>query len=51
MITVSWPGLRLWTASVPASPREMTGAQVTVTAAAYDAAGHVVGRVQLGHME
>jgi len=51
MIAVSWPGLRLWTADLPMSTQQITGTRPTVTATAYDAAGHVLGQVRLGGME
>ncbi len=51
MIAVSWPGLRLWTASLPMSTQQITSARIRVSATAYDAAGHVLGQVQLGGME
>lgn len=51
MIPVSWPGLRLWVADVPAGGRAIRNASVTVTVTGYDAAGHVVSQVRLGQME
>jgi hypothetical protein len=43
-----WPGsgVRLWTAGVPVSG-SISDLQKAVTATAYDAAGHVLGQVQL----
>jgi hypothetical protein len=47
-----WPGssLRLWHARVPLTMQQLGTDRLVVTATAYDAAGHVLGQVQLGRM-
>ena len=50
MIAVPWPGLRLWTADLPVSAQDIAPRTI-ITATGYDAAGHVVGQVQLGQLE
>jgi len=45
-----WPGseVRLWAVSIPSDTWQDGQAKPTITATGYDAAGHVVGQVQLG---
>jgi len=45
-----WPGsdLRLWQVSLPDSVWPQNGAEPTLIATAYDAAGHAIGQAQLG---
>jgi hypothetical protein len=49
-VLAGWPGssLRLWHARVPLDLRQTAGGRAVITATAYDAAGHVLGQVQLG---
>jgi hypothetical protein len=51
-VLAGWPGssLRLWHARLPLDLRQMAVGRVVITATAYDAAGHVLGQVQLGRM-
>jgi hypothetical protein len=48
-----WPGssLRLWAVKVPENAASIDRPRSDITATAYDAAGHVLGRVQLGIMQ
>ncbi len=45
-----WPGseVRLWAVSIPSDTWQDGQAKPTITATGYDAAGRVVGQVQLG---
>jgi hypothetical protein len=51
-MVAGWPGssLRLWHVRLPLNPQQAASGQPTITATAYDAAGHVLGQVKLGQM-
>jgi hypothetical protein len=51
-VAAGWPGstLRLWHAGVPQNSLQVISGRLTITATAYDAAGHVLGQVKLGQM-